>query len=106
MKNVHTPLAKSVLIPLELKAGASATDTAIQKKRFGSGMTTLIISNEKMNDIIKTVQSLKDSGLMIKCLSKTIKNEAKRTKRRISRSVIRHFSSKFIKKSVNRERHN
>ena len=105
MKNVHTPLAKSVLIPLELKAGASATDTAIQKKRFGSGMTTLIISNEKMN-IIKTVQSLKDSGLMIKCVSKTIKNEAKRTKRRISRSVIRHFSSKFIKKSVNRERHN
>ena len=104
MKNVHTPLAKSVLIPLELTAGAgaSATDTAIQKKMFGSGMTKLMISNEKMNDIIKTVQSLKDSGLMIKGVSKTIKNEAKRTKRRISRNVIRHFSSKFIRKSVNR----
>ena len=101
MKNVHTPLAKSVLIPLELTAGAgaSATDTAIQKKMFGSGMTKLMISNEKMNDILKKVQSLKDSGLMIKGVSKTIKNEAKR---RISRNVIRHFSSKFIRKSVNR----
>ena len=82
MKNVHTPLAKSVLIPLELTAGAgaSATDTAIQKKMFGSGMTTLMISNEKMNDIIKTVQSLKDSGLMIKALAKQLKMKQKQQK--------------------------
>ena len=43
MENVLKPLAKSVLIPLGLKAAASATDPAIRKKFFGSGVTTLII---------------------------------------------------------------
>ena len=50
MKNVYKPLAKSVLIPLRLTAAASVTNAAIHKKVFGSGMTTLIISNEQMNE--------------------------------------------------------
>ena len=58
MKNVLKPLAKIVSIPLGLTAAASATDTAIHKKMFGSEMTTLIISNEEMNDIIKIVKPL------------------------------------------------
>ena len=41
---------------------------------FGSGMTTSIISDEKMNDIMKTVGSLEESGLLIKGVSETIKN--------------------------------
>ena len=45
MKNVLAPLAKSVLIPLELTATALATDAAIWKKIFGSGKTVLILSN-------------------------------------------------------------
>ena len=45
MKNVHKSLTKSVLIPLGLIAVASATDAAIQKQVFGSGMTTLLTSN-------------------------------------------------------------
>ena len=45
IRNVLNPLAKSILIPLELTAAASATDAAIHKKTFGSGVTTLIISN-------------------------------------------------------------
>ena len=53
--NVLKTLAKSVLIPLGLTAAASATDAAIHNKMFGSGMTTLIISNEEMNDIMKIV---------------------------------------------------
>ena len=53
--NVLKPLAKSVLIPLGLTAVVSATDAAIHKKIFGSGNTTLIISNEKMNEIMKIV---------------------------------------------------
>ena len=79
-KNALKPLAKSVLIPLGLTAVASATDAAIQKKIFGSGMTTLIISNEEMNDIVKIVKSLKESGLLIKGVSKIIQNEAKEQK--------------------------
>ena len=57
MKNVFKPITKSVLIPLGL-AAASATDAAIHKKMFGSGMRTLIISNEELNDIIKIIKSL------------------------------------------------
>ena len=60
MKNVLKPLAKSVLIHIGLTAAASATNAAIQKKFFGSSMTTLIISNEEINDIMKIIKSLED----------------------------------------------
>ena len=60
MKNLPKPLAKFVLIPLRLTAAASATNAAIQKKIFGSGMTALLISNEEMNDIMKIIKSLED----------------------------------------------
>ena len=57
MKNVLKPLAKSVSIPLGLTTALSTTDAAIQKKMFGSGVTTLIILNEEMSDITKKVKS-------------------------------------------------
>ena len=78
--NVLKPLAKSVLIPLRLTAAASATDAAIHKKMFGSGFTTLIISNEEMNDFMKTVKSLEESQLLIKGVSETIKMRQKNKK--------------------------
>ena len=53
MKNVLKPLAKSVLIPLGLIAAGSETHATIRKKIVGSAITTLIISNEEMFDIIK-----------------------------------------------------
>ena len=74
------PLAKSVLIPLVLTEAASAADAAIPKKMFGYSKTILIISKEEMNDIMKIVKSLEESGLLIKDVSKTIKNEAKAQK--------------------------
>ena len=82
LKNVLKTLAKIVLIPLGLTAAASATDAAINNKMFGYGcpsdlasrMTTLIISNEKINDIMKIVKSLEESCLLIKGISE---NEAK-----------------------------
>ena len=52
-------LAKDVLIPLWLTAAKPATDAVIHKKIYGSGATILIISNEKINDIMKIVKSLK-----------------------------------------------
>ena len=52
MKNVITPLAKSVLIPLGLTVAASAADAGIHKKIIGSGNTALIISNKDMEDLI------------------------------------------------------
>ena len=74
--NVFKPLTKRVLIPLGLTA-AVATDGVIHKKMFGSGTTTLILSNKEMNDIMKTVKSLEESGLLIKDASETIKNKVK-----------------------------
>ena len=82
MKVVLTSLAKSVLISLGLSAGMSATDAAIQKKTYGSGTTALVISNEKMEDIIKIVKSLDHSRLLIKGIIETIKNGAKEQKGR------------------------
>ena len=80
MKSVLTPLTKKVLSPLGLSAGISAADAAIQKKIYGLGTTTLIISNEEMNDIMKIVKSLEESGLLIRSVSETIKNEIKEQK--------------------------
>ena len=88
IENVLKPLAKSVLILLGLTAAASATDAAIDKKMFGSGFTTLIISYVEMNYIMKIVNSLEDSGLLIKGISGTIKNEEKEQKGRFLRMLL------------------
>ena len=76
------------MLPLGLTAGMAASDASIQKEILGSGRhmdlfsraTTLMILNEKMNDIMKIVNSLEKSGLLIKAVSETIKNEAKEQK--------------------------
>ena len=47
---------------------------------FESGVTTSIISNEEMNDIMKIIKSLEQTGLLTKGISKIIKNEAKEQK--------------------------
>ena len=78
--NVLKPLAKSLLLPLGLTAAASATDAAFQKKIHKPGTTALIVSNKEMEDIMKIVKSLKTSGLLIKGVSETTKNEAKNKK--------------------------
>ena len=79
IKNVIKPLAKSVLITLGLTAAVSAADAGIQKI-LGSVTTTLIISNEEMNDIMKIGQALEDSNILLKGVIKTIKNETKEEK--------------------------
>ena len=56
------PLLKSVIKPLGLlglTAASSAIDAGVQKKIYGSGGTTLVISNEEMNDIMKIIQVTK-----------------------------------------------
>ena len=81
IKNVITPLAKSVLIPLGLTAAASAADAGIRKKILGSGnTTTLIISNKDMEDLIKIVKSHGDSELLLKGVTESVQNEVKEQK--------------------------
>ena len=81
IKNVITPLAKNVLIPLGLIAAASAADAGIHKKILGSGgHTTLIILNNEIEDLIKIVKSLGDSGLLLKEITESVQNEIKKQK--------------------------
>ena len=58
LMKVVVPLAKNILAPLGVTAAAPVIDAAIQEKIHGSGTTTFIISNEKMNDIMKIVQGI------------------------------------------------
>ena len=78
------PLLKSVIKPLcmlGLTAPASATDAAINKKILRSGnQTTLTISNDHMQDLLKIVKSLKDSGILLDGIIETVKNELKEQK--------------------------
>ena len=81
IKNVIKPLPKSVLIPLGLTAAASVADAGIHEKISGSGnMTTLIISNDEIEDLMKIVKSLEDSGLLLKGVTETVQNEVKEQK--------------------------
>ena len=76
---VASPLAKNVLAPLGLTAAMSAIDGSIQKKIHGSGVK-LIIEQEDMNDIMKIIKALENSGILLKGVSKVIKNETKEQK--------------------------
>ena len=63
---------------LGLTPTSSAIDAGIQKKIYsGSGTTTSVTSNDEMNDIMKIVQALENSGILMKGVTKTIKNETK-----------------------------
>ena len=78
------PLLKSVVEPLGmlgLTAAALAKYAAINKKILGSGNhTTLIISNDDMQDLLKIVKSLEDSGILLNGITETVKNEVKKQK--------------------------
>ena len=73
LMKVAMPLAKNVLAPLGLTA---AIDGSIQKMIHSSGVK-LIIEEEDMNDIMKIIEALKNSGILLKGISKTIENETK-----------------------------
>ena len=106
MKNVFTLLAKSVLLQLGLSAGMSAPDAKIQKKIYGSGTTALIISNEEMEYIMKIVKSFEESGLLLKGISETIKNEAKEQKGGFLSTLLGTLSASMLRKCINRKRTN
>ena len=87
LMKVAMPLAKNVLAPLGLTAAMSAIDGSIQKKIHGSGVTKaagvqLIIEQEDMNDIVKIIKALENSVILLKGVSKAIKNETKEQKGR------------------------
>ena len=96
---VALPLAKNVLELLGLTAAMSTIDGSIQKKIHGSGVK-LIIEQEDMNDIMKIIEALKNSGILLKGVSKTIENETKEQRGGFL-SVTWYFRSEFIREFIN-----
>ena len=68
------PLAKNILAPLALSAAMSAIDGSIQKKMRGEGVK-LVIEQEDMNDIMKIIEALENTGILLKGVIKQLKME-------------------------------
>ena len=77
---VAVPLTRNISVPLGITAAASAFDAGIRKKIHGSRRTTLIISNEEMSDIMKIVQALEGSNILLKGANKQLKMKQKNKK--------------------------
>ena len=73
---VAMPLAKNVLASLGLTAAMSAIDGNIQKTIRGEGIK-LVIEQEDMNDNMKIIETLENSGILLKGVKKIIENETK-----------------------------
>ena len=77
LMKVALPLAKNLLAPLGLTAAMSAIDGSIKRKIHGLGVKLVIEEEEDMNDIMKIIEALENSGILLKGVSKTIENETK-----------------------------
>ena len=98
-----SPLAKTVSAPVVITAAASAIDAGIQNKIHRSGTTTLIISNEEINDIMKIIQALEDSNILLKGVTKIIKNEAKEQKGEFWSMLLGTLGASLLKKLLARK---
>ena len=92
LMNVAVPLAKNVLAPLGITAASSAIDAGIQKKIHGCGIAPLMISNEEKNEILKIVQALEDSNILLKGVTEAIENETKEQKRGFLGMLLQSWS--------------
>ena len=81
LMKLAVPISKNILALLGITAAASAIDAGIQKKKKNdSGITTLIIANEEMNDRMKIVHAPEDSNIFLKRFPKAIEDETKEQK--------------------------
>ena len=77
---VAVPLAKKYFTSIRNCSSCFSNWCRNSKTKHGSGITPLIISNEEMNDIMKILQALEDSNILLKRVTKTIKNKTKEQK--------------------------
>ena len=84
-----------------LTTAASAADAGIHKKILRSGYTTtIIISNDEMENIIKIVKSLEDSGLFLKGVTETVRNEVKEQKGGFLSMLLRTLGASSLGNSL------
>ena len=95
LMKVAMPLAKNVLAPLGLTAAMSAIDGSIQKKIHGSGIK-LVIEEEDMKDIMKIIEALENSGILLKGVSNTIENETKEQRERFLSMLLGTFGASLL----------
>ena len=95
LMKVAMPLAKNVLTSLGLGSAMSAIDGSIQKKMNGSGVK-LIIEQEDMKDIMKIIKALENSGILLKGVSKTIKNETKEQRGRFLGMLLGRLGANLL----------
>ena len=89
-------LAENILSPLGITAAASGIDAGIQKKIYSSETTTLMISSKEIDDIMKIVLALGDSNILIKGITKTIKNEKTEQKGRFLGMLVRTLGASTL----------
>ena len=75
MKNVLKPLVSKCCNTIAINSSSISKRWNYSKEIFWSGMTTLMISNEEMDDILNITKSLKEFGLLIKGVSGTIEKK-------------------------------
>ena len=93
---VAVTLAKKILAPLGITTAEVAIDARSQNKIHGLGTTTLITSNKETNEIMKIVQTPKNSNILLKGVTKTIKNEIKGKKVRFLRMLLDTLRASFL----------
>ena len=96
---VAMPKAKNVLAPLGLTAAMSAIDGGIRKKMRGDGIK-LMIEQEDMNDIIKIIEALENSGTLLKGVTKAIENETKEQRRGFLSMLLGTLGASLFKKKI------
>ena len=95
LMKVAMSLAKTVLAPLGLTAAMSAIDGSIQKKMRGEGVK-LVIEQEDMNDIMKIIEALENSGILLKGVTKTIENETKEQRGGFLNMLLRTLGASLL----------
>ena len=81
--------------PLGLTAAMSAIDGSIQKKMRGEGVK-LVIKQEDMNDIMKIIEALENSGILLKGVTKTIENETKEQRGGFLNMLLRTLGASLL----------
>ena len=102
---VAMPLAKNVLALLGLTAAMSAIDGGIQKKMRGDGIK-LVIEKKDINDFMKIIEALENSGILFKGVTKTIENETKEQRGGFLSMLLRNLGVNLLGNLLTGEKRN
>ena len=102
---VAMPLAKNVLAPLGLTAAMSAIDGGIQKKMRGDGIK-LVIEKKDINNFMKIIEALENSGILLKGVTKTIENETKEQRGGFLSMLLRNLGANLLGNLLTGEKRN